>query len=82
MGASIAIGSEAQTPAPKPLPPELIDAIRFTIAEIRVEGNTVVPAETLLDAVKPFLGPGKRLEDLNGARGAILQTTAIGASSC
>ena len=73
MGAALALTGLAQAPASKPLPPGLIEAIRFTIAEIRIEGNTLVPAEALLGSVKPFLGSGKRLDDLNGARRAIVE---------
>ena len=73
MAACLGFTSHAQAQAPKPLPPGLIEAIRFTITEIRIEGNSLVPAEGLLDSVKPFLGSGKRLEDVNGARRAIVE---------
>lgn len=63
----------AQGPAPRPIPANIVDAIRFTIAEIRIEGNTLVSAEDLREAVAPFLGSGKRLENLNGARRTIVQ---------
>lgn len=63
----------AQSPASKSLPTELIDAIRFTIGEVRVEGSSLVPADALQEAVKRHLGTGKRLEDLNGARSAIVE---------
>ncbi|MGH8766060.1 MAG: ShlB/FhaC/HecB family hemolysin secretion/activation protein [Burkholderiales bacterium] len=71
--ALVAWQAHAQPAKPAVLPRELTDQIRFTIAEIRVEGNALVPAEPLLDAVKPFLGSGRRLEDLNGARHAIVE---------
>lgn len=77
MGTPLALPGLAQAQAPKPLPPELIDAIRFTIAEIRIEGNTLVPAEGLLETVKPFLGSSKRLDDLNGARRAIAEAYRV-----
>lgn len=74
LAATLALAVHAQAPAPKPLPTELTDAIRFTISEVRVEGNSLVPAEALQESVKPFLGTGKRLEDLIGARRAIVES--------
>ena len=73
MAAGLGFAGHAQVPALKPLPPGLIEALRFTIAEIRIEGNSSVAAEGLLEAVKPFLGSGKRLEDLDGARRAVVE---------
>lgn len=60
-----------QVPAPT-VPAPLSEAIRFTISEIRVEGNTLVASEELLAAVRPYLGSGKRLEDLGEVRRALL----------
>ncbi|MBI5790116.1 MAG: ShlB/FhaC/HecB family hemolysin secretion/activation protein [Rhodocyclales bacterium] len=73
LSAILAFAVQAQAPASKPLPPALLEAIRFTIAEIRIEGNTLMPVESLLESVKPFLGSSSRLDDLNGARRAIVQ---------
>ena len=55
------------------MPKEIQDAIRFTIAEFRIEGATLVPADELQAALKPFLGSGRRVDDLNGARGAVIE---------
>lgn len=64
-----AVGQDAQ---PRLLPAPLRELVRFTIAEIRIEGNTLLPGDELLAAVQPFLGSGRRPEDIEGARRAIL----------
>jgi len=43
----------------------------FDIFEFVVEGNTVLPVETIERAVYPHLGPGRRFEDVEGARKAL-----------
>lgn len=43
----------------------------FDIFEIVVEGNTVLSAAAIEKAVTPFLGPGKRLVDVETARTAL-----------
>lgn len=55
----------------QPFPADLAREIRFTIAEIRVEGNTLVTTPELLESVKNFRGVSRSLDDLNGARDAI-----------
>ncbi len=47
-------------------------ALRFTIAAIRLEGNTLVEDATVQRVLRPLLGSGKTLADLNAARQAIL----------
>lgn len=71
-GACVGLAGGAQAQASKPLALELIEALRFTIAEIRIEGVSSLAAEELQDSVKPFLGTGKRLEDLDNARRAVV----------
>ena len=46
----------------------------FEIQEYRVLGNTVLPADVIETAVYPYLGPGKTIHDVEGARKA-LETT-------
>ena len=41
---------------------------RFDVWEFRVEGNTVLPAETIERAVYAFLGEGKSVADVENAR--------------
>lgn len=76
-GALFTIVTHAQPqplPLPLPLPaPELIRALRFTIEAFVLEGNTLVPSADLQEALKPFLGSGKRPEDMAAARRAVLE---------
>ncbi|MHB1188785.1 MAG: ShlB/FhaC/HecB family hemolysin secretion/activation protein [Thiobacillus sp.] len=44
---------------------------RFDLFEIRVEGNTVLPAVSVEKAVYPHLGENKRIEDVEAARTAL-----------
>jgi hemolysin activation/secretion protein len=44
---------------------------RFNILEFSVAGNSVLPAETIEQAVYPFLGPDKGLAEVDGARAAL-----------
>ncbi|MGE7991482.1 ShlB/FhaC/HecB family hemolysin secretion/activation protein [Pseudomonas sp. NPDC089554] len=46
---------------------------RVDINEYVVRGNTVLDAQTIEEAVYPFLGPQKTLADLEGAREALQQ---------
>jgi hemolysin activation/secretion protein len=46
--------------------PEQLD-----VMEIRVLGNTKLPATTIESAVYPYAGPGKTIEDVEGARQAL-----------
>ncbi len=43
----------------------------FEILEYRVLGNTVLSAEVIETAVYPYLGPGKTIHDVEGARKAL-----------
>ncbi len=71
MGAGLAMTVGAQAQTPSVLPQQLVDQIRFTIAEIRIEGNTLVGTPELLEQTGRFIGSGKSIADLNGARDAI-----------
>ena len=51
------------------LPPQ-----HFDIHEFQVEGNTVLEAESIERAVYPFMGEGKAIDDVEGARGALEKT--------
>ncbi|WP_179221942.1 ShlB/FhaC/HecB family hemolysin secretion/activation protein [Inquilinus limosus] len=54
----------AQAAAPAP-------ANRFDILEYQVQGNTVLPVVDIEEAIYPFLGPGKTIDDVEGARAAL-----------
>lgn len=43
----------------------------FDVYEYRVEGNSVLPAGKVEEAVYPFLGEGKTINDVEGARAAL-----------
>lgn len=58
----------------QPLPPELVRELKFTIREIRVEGNTLVGEVQLQGELKRFHGNGRNLDDLNAIRAAIAET--------
>lgn len=49
------------------------ESLRFDILEFVVDGNSVLPTETIERAVYPFLGPGKTVADAEGARKALEQ---------
>ena len=64
--AGLASGTQAQQPhSPPP---------KFDVLEYVVEGNTVLPTEAIERAVYPFLGEGKSLDDVEGARAALEKT--------
>ncbi len=44
---------------------------RFDVAEIRVEGSTVLPQDDVEEAVYPFTGPGKSATDIEHAKAAL-----------
>jgi hemolysin activation/secretion protein len=44
---------------------------RFDIMEYQVQGNTVLPVVDIEEAVYPFLGPDKTIDDVEGARAAL-----------
>ena len=60
------LGASAQQPSP-PKPPEA----RFDVFEYRVEGNSVLPVETIERAVYPFLGERRTVADVESARAAL-----------
>jgi len=43
----------------------------FDLNEIRVEGSTVLPQETVEETIYPFLGPGRTAQDVDHARAAL-----------
>ncbi|WP_287110109.1 ShlB/FhaC/HecB family hemolysin secretion/activation protein [Methylobacillus sp.] len=47
------------------------DQARFDIMEFSVSGNTVLAAGRIEEAVYPFLGEGKTIDDVEGARAAL-----------
>ena len=54
----------AEAPAAEP-------QVRFNIRQIRVRGAKALPAAVVEKAVYPYLGAGRTLDDLEGARGAL-----------
>lgn len=46
-------------------------ATRFNLDEIRIEGNTLLPATEIEAAVYPFLGPDRTADDIEQARVAL-----------
>jgi hemolysin activation/secretion protein len=54
------------TPAAKPA-----DGLRFDILAFNIAGNSALAIEQIEAAVYPFLGPGKLLADVEGARAAL-----------
>ncbi len=63
----------AQVPAPAsaPAPEATADAPTFDVLEFEVEGNTVLSALAVEHALLPFMGPGRRLSDVEAARTAL-----------
>lgn len=60
--------TEVPAATPPGAPPESAEAARFDILEFLVEGNTVLPVIEIERAVMPFLGEGRRIEDVEAAR--------------
>ncbi|MEO5688086.1 MAG: POTRA domain-containing protein [Burkholderiaceae bacterium] len=58
---ALAISARADEPAKQ----------RFDIHEFQVEGNTVLGTEAIERAVYPFMGDGRDIDDVEGARGAL-----------
>jgi hemolysin activation/secretion protein len=63
--ASAPRGASAAAAAPVPTGPA------FDIWEYDVSGNTVLDETAIEAAIEPFLGPGRRMEDVEGARAAL-----------
>jgi hemolysin activation/secretion protein len=61
----------AQNAPAQAAPPPAADSPVFDVLDYQVEGNTVLDVETVERAVYPFLGPGKRIEDVEKARAAL-----------
>ncbi len=51
--------------------PAAAETRRFPVEEYRVEGNTVLPAALIEEAVYPFLGPDRTADDVEHARAAL-----------
>ena len=61
-----------ETPQPsqgttQPAPQNPADVI-FAVTEYRVEGNTVLPAEKIKEIVSPYIGPERRVKDVDKVR--------------
>jgi hemolysin activation/secretion protein len=65
--APLAAAAAAAPAKPSALPPETA----FELNEIRVDGNTVLPAEQVEALIYPYLGPGKSSADVTAARHAL-----------
>lgn len=63
---SIALGAHAEVE-----PPAEQEIPRFDVFEYRVEGNSVLPAESIERAVYPFLGEQRTVADVESARMAL-----------
>src|ERR1700712_2500404 len=66
----------AQAPAPQAAAsaPAADAQPRFDIMEFQVEGNSVLPDAAIEQAVTPFLGAGRRMDDVEAARAALEKT--------
>lgn len=68
-------GSWAQGQAPEPFNSAPNVALNagpvFDVLEFEVEGNTVLPATAVEEAITPYLGLGKGIADVEGARAAL-----------
>jgi hemolysin activation/secretion protein len=63
----------ASSKAPAAPPADSAAQPRFDIAEMRIEGNSVLPVQRIERAVYRFLGPGKTIADVEAARAALEQ---------
>jgi hemolysin activation/secretion protein len=61
----------AQGPINTPAPSPVEEAPTFDIFNYQVDGNSVLDVELVEMAVYPYLGPGKRIEDVEKARQAL-----------
>jgi hemolysin activation/secretion protein len=67
------LSAGAQTTGAAPAAASSTTAGHFDVSEIRVLGNSVLPAVQVERVIYPFVGPNKSLEDLNAARAALEQ---------
>src|SRR5258707_76135 len=56
---------------PATAPQAAADEPTFDVYEYVIEGNTMLPAAMVEQAVSPFMGPGRRFADLEQARSAL-----------
>jgi hemolysin activation/secretion protein len=61
----------ATTPSPGAGATDSRKPAPFDLAEIRVDGDTVLPQEQVEEVIYPYLGPGKTVEDVDQARKAL-----------
>jgi hemolysin activation/secretion protein len=57
--------------------PELMRQIPFSIREVVIEGNSLVPTEDLSDAVSAYLGDRRRIDDLEAIRLSIIEAYRV-----
>jgi hemolysin activation/secretion protein len=72
VGAALALPLHAQTQAPNqpPATPATAPA-NFQINEYLVRGNTLLDNVAIEETVEPFLGPGRSMNDVHAAQGAL-----------
>jgi hemolysin activation/secretion protein len=70
--ASPPLAAQDAPAAPDPTGPSA-DAQSFDVWEFVVRGNTTLPVLAIEEAVYPFLGPGRTVADVEGARAALEQ---------
>lgn len=70
-GAPVSTAAAAPPPAGNAPPAPAEEAPTFDILNYQVDGNSVLDVESVEMAVYPFLGPGKRIEDVEKARQAL-----------
>ncbi|MDA8260360.1 MAG: ShlB/FhaC/HecB family hemolysin secretion/activation protein [Betaproteobacteria bacterium] len=74
--AAPALADEPPQPAAAPAAANAVEQAegRFDVMEFQVEGNTVLPAVEIENAVYPFLGKDKTIQDVEKARTALEKT--------
>ena len=63
--------ASSDTHAPVQSYPSAEEAPLFDVMDFQIDGNTVLDVESVEKAVYPFLGPDKRIEDVEQARQAL-----------
>ncbi|MFZ5529367.1 MAG: ShlB/FhaC/HecB family hemolysin secretion/activation protein [Pseudomonadota bacterium] len=71
LGLSTALGMSVQAQVPATASQAAADEPTFDVYEYVIEGNTMLPAAMVEQAVSPFMGPGRRFADLEQARSAL-----------
>lgn len=70
-GTALASTDSAAAPAAAPAAQARKTPGSFDLNEIRVEGSTALPPETVEEVIYPFLGPAKHASDVEAARAAL-----------